>query len=446
VEWSHSLLRPAERALLARLSVFTGSFTLEAADAVGAAADPADPAGPAGHPDPLDTLSSLVAQSLVSPADQDAEEPRFRMLDTVRAYARERLAERGERDATVRRLVGWLRDFAWRAGAELEGPDNRAWRLRVDRELADLRAAIRWSIEHDDAESAIRLTAPLFTYWWSRGLLAQQRRVAEEVAALPSASTLPADAAARLVWARGMFRISAGEVQDSEPFLRQLLDAATALGDDRLRAHALTGLGLATAEADIPGARGSLAAAAEIFRRTSDRWGLAFALSGAGQLAVQSGDPAEAAGLHTEALAAAEAIDNDHLRAQVLDLLGLDAIAAGDLAGARSRFAAAAQLHTRLLDQEGSAYCLDGFAAIALAQGRPEVAARLLGASTHAREVVGVAVWPGLRPLAAAMTAAVAQAVGEPGYGLARADGARLRTVDALAYALTATGPAGDVG
>ena len=101
-------------------------------------------------------------------------------------------------------------------------------------------------------------------------------------------------------------------------------------------------------------------------------------------------------------------------------------------------------MHGRLLDQEGAAYTLDGFAGIALAQGRAPVAARLLGASAHAREVVGVAVWPGMRPLAEAMTAAVAASVGEPDYAAARAEGARMRTPDALAYALSATDPAGE--
>lgn len=99
-----------------------------------------------------------------------------------------------------------------------------------------------------------------------------------------------------------------------------------------------------------------------------DGWGLAFALSTRGQVALQDGDPAVAAALHREGLAA-ERIDNDFLRAQALDLLGLAAMAAGDLAEARSRFAAAAQVHARLLDQEGSAYCLGGFAAVAFRAG-----------------------------------------------------------------------------
>ena len=175
------------------------------------------------------------------------------------------------------------------------------------------------------------------------------------------------------------------------------------------------------------------------FRRIGDRWGLAFALSARGQVALQHGDAAAAAALHREGLAAAERIGNDFLRAQALDLLGLDAMAAGTWPEARSRFAASAEVHGRLLDQEGSAYCLGGFAAVAFAQGRAEPAARLIGAAKHAREVVGAAVWPGMRPLVEAMDAAVQAALGDAAYAAALGDGARMRIADALAYAREAT-------
>ncbi len=438
VEWSHSLLGDDERALLARLSVFAGAWTLEGAEAVGAARPEAGKDG-AGDLSVLDTLSSLVAQSLVSTDEQAADEPRFRMLDTVRAYARERLAERGEREATLRRLADYLCAFAVEAGPLLEGPDNRVWTARVDDELADLRSLTRWAVAADDAELAIKLTSPLFTYWWSRGLLSQQSEAAEQVAALPSASRLPPAAAALLLWARGMFRIARGDLAGAEPLLRRL-DAATAeLGDVRLRAHALAGLGLATATDATDEARELLDDAVATFRRVGDAWGLAFALSTRGQVALQLGDPAAAAALHREGLAAAERIGNDFLRAQLLDQLGLDAMAIGDLAEARSRFAAAAEVHGGLLDQEGSAYCLGGFAAVAFAQGRPGPAATLIGAAKHARDVVGAAVWPGMRPLVEAMDAAVRAALGDAGYAAALAEGAAMRLPDALRHAREVT-------
>jgi energy-coupling factor transporter ATP-binding protein EcfA2 len=149
----------------------------------------------------------------------------------------------------------------------------------------------------------------------------------------------------------------------------------------------------------------------------------------------------EATKLHREGLKAADDIANDHLYAQLLDQLGLDAMTSGDLTGARDYFGQAAEVHARLLDQEDSSYCLDGLAAVALAQQRPEVAARLLGASAHARELVGVAVWPVLKPLAEALRAAVAAALGEAEFARATALGAQMRLNEALACALDSTSP-----
>ena len=197
----------------------------------------------------------------------------------------------------------------------------------MDAELDDLRSMMRWAIRTDDAETVVRLAAPLFPYWWSRGLLAPMRELADQAAALPSAAGLPPDAAALLLWARGMLRIAVGDVAAARPYLAQLRDATGELGDRRLRAHALAGLGLAEA---APGAQADLDQldeAVATFRELGDDWGLAFALSARGQLALLAGDAATATRLHTDALAAADRIDSGHLRAQVLDLLGADTAA-----------------------------------------------------------------------------------------------------------------------
>ena len=432
IEWSYGLLSPAERAVLDRLSVFTGAFSLAAAEAV--AAEP-------GH-DLLDTLSSLVAQSMVGPAGEDeGGEPRFGMLGTVRTYARERLEAGTEREATLGRLTAWLRSFAEQAGPGLAGPGNGQWARRVDAEADDLRSMMRWAISTDDAETVVRLAAPLFPYWWSRGLLAPMRELAGQAAELPSASRLPPDAAALLLWAQGMLRIAVGDVAAARPYLAALRDAAGALGDRRLRAHALTGLALADAAPGVQTDVDQLDQAAAAFRELGDEWGLAFALSARGQLALASGDPATAIRVHTDALAAADRIDSGHLRAQVLDLLGADTAATGDLAAAWSRFADASRVHAELMDQEGSAYCLDGFAGLALAGGDAALAAELQGAARRAREVVGVAVWPGMRPLADALAAAVDAVLGPDAAAEARARGARRRVPDALDWARGATRP-----
>jgi hypothetical protein len=117
---------------------------------------------------------------------------------------------------------------------------------------------------------------------------------------------------------------------------------------------------------------------------------------------------------------------------------------AGDVAGAYERFSEAADVHSRLLDQEGSAYCLDGFAGIALVQGRLEVAARLIGASAHARQLVGVSVWPGMQSMADQMVATVRGGLGETAFQRASAMGRQLHITAALSYARAATAAEAD--
>jgi predicted ATPase len=430
IQWSYGLLGEAERALLARLSVFTGSWTVEASDAVGTVE---------GDLDAVDTLASLLAQSLIMIDESDPAEPRFRMLNTIRAYAREQLADRGEADATVIRLTRYLVHVVETVRDALQGPDHRAVSERLDLERDEIRSAIDWALQTDDAETVGRLLAPLFTYWWSRGLLSMTSELAEQAAALPSAASLPPYASALLLGAQGISMVMIGRAAEAEPLLRRTVETATSLGNRRLRAYALLGLGGALVLPAVGEACQRLDDAAVVFRELGDRWGLALTLSTRGQLALLAGDHAAARRMHEEALGAAQAIDNHYLQAQVLDMLGLDAATGGDMAAARDRYAAAAELHIRLLDYEGSAYGLSGFAGLALAQGRATAAARLIGASGYARQVVGSVIWPGMQSTADDLAAAVAGALGPTAFAAAAAAGARMHIPDALRYGMAAT-------
>jgi tetratricopeptide (TPR) repeat protein len=277
------------------------------------------------------------------------------------------------------------------------------------------------------------------TYWWSRGLLPMTHDLAEKAAALPSAARLAPYASALLLGAQGMALVAVGQTAEAEPLLARTLETATTLGNARLRAYALLGLGGALAQRSAGEAGQRLGDAAEAFRATGDSWGLAMTLSTCGQLALAAGDHAAAQAMHEEALAAAQTVDNDYLQAQVLDMLGLDAATVGDLTGARDRYSAAAALHTRLLDYEGSAYCLSGLAGLALGRKRPRVAAWLIGASGYARRIVGVAVWPGMQSLDRAQRTAVTAALSPASFTAATAEGTRMRIPDALSYGLAAT-------
>jgi non-specific serine/threonine protein kinase len=160
IEWSHELLSEPERVLLRRLSVFAGGWTLEAAGAVcGGEGLPAD--------DVMETLSLLVEKSMVL-ADDEAAEPRYRMLETIRQYARERLLQAGEELLVGdRHLVHFVR-FAEEAEPQFYHPDQLRWYARVDDELENLRAALNWSLARQQCCHGLRLGAGLHRYWVAR--------------------------------------------------------------------------------------------------------------------------------------------------------------------------------------------------------------------------------------------------------------------------------------
>ncbi|MEV4008445.1 NB-ARC domain-containing protein, partial [Actinomadura sp. NPDC049753] len=181
IDWSHELLDGPERVLLRRLSVFAG-WTLEQAERV--CADPAPSGGgPAGAAlpadDVLDTLTALVDKSLATVTGETAGEVRFRLLDSIREYAAERLADAGEEEEFRGRHRDAVLADAERDGAIALGVEPAPWADRVtlfqryDTELGNVRAALTWSLDHGDIAEGLRLCTALRTFWIARGRVAE---------------------------------------------------------------------------------------------------------------------------------------------------------------------------------------------------------------------------------------------------------------------------------
>ncbi|MGD0065051.1 MAG: hypothetical protein ABSB76_16590 [Streptosporangiaceae bacterium] len=150
---------------------------------------------------------------------------------------------------------------------------------RLDRERDEIRSAIDWALQTDDAETVGQLLTPLFTYWWSRGLLPMTSELAEQAAAMPSAASLSPYASALLLAARGISMVMIGRATEAEPLLRRTLETAISLGNRWLAAYALLGLGGALVRHALGEACERLDDAARTFREIDDRWGLALTLS-----------------------------------------------------------------------------------------------------------------------------------------------------------------------
>jgi predicted ATPase len=428
VAWSFDLLDKSERALLCRLSVFVGGWSLDGAEAM-CRGDSFDV---------IETLSSLVEHSLVMADDRPYGEPRFRMLETVREYALEQLQASGGYDDAMRGLAGYVCDVVRSFADSSEGDDRRHQSERIDAELDSIRAVLRWALEQDDAELVLSITAPAYRYWWRHGLLREMLDVAEETAALPSSAQLSPRHTTLLLWTRGTIRIALGRTQEAVTMLKNAAESAKALDDDWIRAQSLFSLAIALPQDETAQMRAMLEEALTLFRRLEDSWGIAFVLTPLGHLALLEGDVRRATAMHEEALQLAERIDDYYMRVQVLDQLAVGAMFAGDIALARTRLSASAELHRQVRDQEGLAYCLDGLAAVALASGRTKVAAQLVGAADRIRRVEGLAVWPLVAPLSDQLRQAIRMVLGETSYEEEHARGAALDPYEALDLGLRA--------
>ncbi|MGY1617412.1 DUF4062 domain-containing protein [Geodermatophilus sp. SYSU D00691] len=428
LDWSYRLLDPPARAMLARLSVFAGGWTLPAAEAVGA--------GDGGTPSPdvLAVLSSLVDNSLVTVDETASSGPRFRMLGVVRQYAAERLDERGERDAASDRMVAVVASFVEQAGVGLR-TGFRRWASLVDDELDNVRVVCQRALAAGDAGTPYRIGIRLAYWFWARSLMREVLTLVDAVTALPSASRLDAPARGRLLWGRATTRLSMGQPEGVEGQLAEALRIAERAGDEDLAIRARVSLSYVVEAGGWPRSRAALEEGAEWFRQRGELMSAAYTLAALGQLVMRFGDLAAVAGAYEECLRLAERIDNDHLQTLALHQLGFDALLHQQPDRARAMFEASLAANTELLDQEGVSYCLDGFAAIARAEGRPGTAAQLYAAAERLRGGLGISAWPVLRPLHAEGVEAVRAALGADRFDHEWAAGLQLRPTEALAHA-----------
>ncbi|MBG0564789.1 tetratricopeptide repeat protein [Actinoplanes sp. NEAU-A11] len=338
VDWSWDLLDDDERAMLRRLAVHAGGATLEAAVAV------------SGPPASLDVLARLVDRSLVVAVTDDV--PRYRLLETVAAYATERLAEAGETRLLRRRHVAYYLGLAEQARPHLHGPAQGDWLRRLDAESANLAAALAAAT----GEGAARLLDAAAWWWFLRGRYREAHRA---FAAAPSLGPVPA-------WRAGFALFTQ---QDPGPAVAPadglpawfLAHAQAAFGDEAagaalielviartrpgewLHAAALTTRSTAALFAgDLSRLRKDADEALATFERLGDAWGRLQAADNLAALAQITGDYPEARRLHREAVRAAEALDLTTDAAHHLTGLGRVAMLTGDLAEAE-------ELHQRAL-------------------------------------------------------------------------------------------------
>jgi len=296
IDWSYELLSAHERTLLARLSVFSGGFTLEAAEAV-ASGDPID------EPAVLDLVSNLVDKSLVA---RERAGERYRLLETIKQYAQERLDASGDADAVRSRHLAHYLALAEQARPELVGTDQAVWLKRLDTERENLLAAHAWS-EHAEngAELGLRLASALRRYWIIRGLPGIGYRLAVEALNRRDAQA-HTYARCQGLFDAGQLCSWMGRYREAQGHLEESLAIARELDDRRSIALVLQPLGIAhhgLGELDI--ARGHFEEALAMARELGNRREIAAALIALAQVHRVEGRLDAAEPLYAEALALA---------------------------------------------------------------------------------------------------------------------------------------------
>jgi len=162
LDWSFELLSEEEKELFGRLSVFAGGWTLEAAELVGVG-------GGVEVDDILDVLSGLVGKSLIVAGERQQSGVRYRMLEPVRQYAREKLEEGGKAEEVRRRHATFFLALAEEAEPRLRTPEDVEWLERLEREHDNTRATLSWALKKGEAELALRLGGALGSFWQAHG-------------------------------------------------------------------------------------------------------------------------------------------------------------------------------------------------------------------------------------------------------------------------------------
>ncbi|MCY9782734.1 tetratricopeptide repeat protein [Nocardiopsis sp. EMB25] len=346
VDWSWRLLSADERAVLRRLSVHAGPFDLVRAEAIAGLPQEGTPA--VARPAVVGVLASLVDRSLVV-AEQGRRGARYRLLETIRVFARERLVEAGEETSALRALATHLAG----AAAEFEprlfgsGGDQGECLEWLDQETANLRASVEWAAEQGEAGPALRITGSLGWYWYLRGRYREGHRLLSLALATPGGGT-DEERAVALLWHAAL---SFADVHSPAALetARAALDLAARMPDPAALARARVVLVFMTRTAETEGSRLDLPdtvleEALAVFEARSDQWWRAFALHMRGWRALRRSELAEAGRDGRTSLSLFEELGEPWGRVRAGNLLGV-------LAGIEGDYAEAARLHRDALDQ-----------------------------------------------------------------------------------------------
>jgi predicted ATPase/DNA-binding XRE family transcriptional regulator len=474
IDWSYDLLAASERVLLQRLSVFAGGWTLEAAEAVASGPDLETGAV-------LDLLAQLTNKSLVSTGRAQGAEARFRLLETIRQYALEKLTASGELDALRRRHADYYLALV-RANESLSSSIPPAVWERLETEHDNLRAVLNWSQSTvGDATLGLRLAIRICPFWGGHGYLREgYDRLESALMHAERAGVLDKELQARALAGLGIFSTlqndftaaqepldhalrlwrEIGNIQEITFVLywlgylaREQGDSATArlrleeslafcreLGDKFEIADGLVTLGqVAVMQEDVAWATLLLEEGLTLMRALGVGYGIGWALNHLGHVAQLQGQYEQATQLHHESLPFFRADSQNPRNRSILEAfeaLGETALGQGNASLAAPHFTAALTEYRAFGDKKGLVWCLAGLAGVAALDEEPERAAQLWGAAEALRLSIGSRHAPASRATRERLVAEAREELGEAAFESAWARGQALTLEQAIELAL----------
>jgi predicted ATPase len=384
LDWSYRLLDPAEQRLLARLSVFARGATLDAVEAI---------CGDDFVADVIGTLSSLLEKSLLVSADADAGLPRLRLLQVVRDYAWERLAEFGETDDLRRRHADWYVELTRPADPAEFDDAVRGWPI-LEAEADNLRAAAAWCVESRDVLQASRLATRTWCWAWLTGRLGETREWLDAVLPLTRDDADP-ETTGKLSYVAANVRFMSGDLTTTLATINRAIELFEESGPDiNLAASRMTRATILVGSGRLDEAADDASYAVEVANEAGHGWLLGYASSIRGSLRMLTGDLVGARSDHEQSFAAADRIDLDVLRAQAVGQLVWVDLLEGRLDDAAHGLATQIDFLQQADNHEGLGYALDALAALALARQRPAEAATAFTAAAEIRERIRIPAWP----------------------------------------------------
>ena len=466
MDWSYNLLSAHEQAFFRRLSVFAGSFSLEAAEAI-CAGEPGEAY------DVLAVLSSLIDKSLVL-MEQRSNEARYRLLETIRQYGHDKLQEFAEAAQVRRTHRDWYARLAEQAeSGTLEARQESVFD-RLEAEHENLRVAIGWSLEHQEAEMAAQICAAIHRFWLFRGYMSEGRRFLER--ALSGFSEQTAVRAKALNMAATLASLQ-DDYQRARTLAEESLQLSRELALSKQTGYALYILGrLARIEGNYASAVTSFEESLALFRELGQKQDMALVLSGLGLAVMYLGEYERATALCEESLALSRELGEPHAIASWLTNLGMVWLSRGDAQRAKALCEESLAMRRALLykggiahtltvlgrialdqgeyerstacyqesltlrqqtgEKEGIATALEGLAAVTGMQGQAVRAARLSGAASSLRTLLGAPLPPIDRPSYEHTVAALRAQLDEPAFTAVWTEGQAMTLEEAIAEAM----------